>query len=187
MSSPHALVLPWPEQGHITPLMRLSLFLADNGFKITFVNTEDRHNRIVSAGTHTDQFHMISIPDGLGPEESRFGPRLVDAIEYGMPSQLESLIQKINEEGREKITFLIADGGMGWAMEIAERLGLRSMVFSPVPATFLATLLSIPKLREAGLIDENGSVTNKERFKLAPTEIPMDETQFVWNFMGNIE
>ncbi|KAJ3702790.1 hypothetical protein LUZ61_006495 [Rhynchospora tenuis] len=154
-SPPHALVLPWPEQGHIIPLMHLSHFLADNGFKITFVNTEDRHDRIVSAGAHADQFHMITIPDGLGPEESRLGPRLVDVIEYDMPSQLENLIQKINEEGSVKITFLIADGGMGWAVEVAERLGLRSVVFWPAPATFLATLLSIPKLRGAGVIDKN--------------------------------
>ncbi|KAJ3686598.1 hypothetical protein LUZ61_015762 [Rhynchospora tenuis] len=138
---PHVLVLPWPMQGHIVPLMHLSHVLADNGFKITFVNTEDNHNRIVSAGTHADRFHMISIPDGLGPEEQRFGPRLVDAIEYNLPSQLENLIRKINKEGNEKITFLIVDGAMGWAVEVAERLGLRSVVFSPHSATFLAIVL----------------------------------------------
>ncbi|KAJ4808722.1 hypothetical protein LUZ62_021288 [Rhynchospora pubera] len=187
MSSPHVLVLPWPMPGHIVPLMHLSHFLVDNGFKITFVNTEDSHNRIVSAGAHADRFHMISIPDGLGPEELRFGPRLVDAIEYNMPSELENLIRKINDEGNEKITFLIADGGMGWAVEVAERLGLRSVVFSPHSASFLAIYLNIPKLRETGVVDENGSVKNKERFKLDPTATYIDETYFAWNFMGNFE
>ncbi|KAJ4820186.1 hypothetical protein LUZ62_032752 [Rhynchospora pubera] len=186
MSTPHALVLPWPMVGHIVPMMHLSHFLADNGFKITFVNTEDSHNRIASAGSLAERFHMVSIPDGLGPEESRFDPRVFDAIEYNMPSQLENLIQKINGEGKEKITSLIADVGMGWALEIAERLGLRPVIFCPVSATFLATFLSIPKLRKTGVIDENGSV-NKERFKLAPTATYTNETSFVWNFTQNSE
>ncbi|KAJ1685133.1 hypothetical protein LUZ63_016523 [Rhynchospora breviuscula] len=183
-SPPHALVLPWPMQGHIVPLMHLSHFLADNGFKITFVNTEDNHDRIVSAGVHSDRFRMISIP---GLEEQHFGPRMIDAVEYNMPSQLENLIRKINEEGMENITFLIADIGMGWAVEVAERLGLMSVAFCPASATLLATGLSIPKLRETGVIDENGSPKNKEKFKLAPTATPIDETYFFWNFNDNIE
>ncbi|KAJ3701072.1 hypothetical protein LUZ61_004777 [Rhynchospora tenuis] len=186
-SPPHALVLPWPLQSHIIPLMHLSHFLADNGFKITFVNTEDNHDRIVSAGAHADRFRMISIPNGLGPEEQQFDTRMIDAIEYNMPSQLENLIRKINEEGMDKITVLIAETGMGWAMGVAERLKLRSVAFCPTSATFLATWLNIPKLRETGVIDENGSPKIKEIFKLAPTMKPIDETYFAWNFVQNIE
>jgi UDP:flavonoid glycosyltransferase YjiC (YdhE family) len=34
------MVLPFPAQGHVTPLMELSHRLVDNGFEVTFVNTE---------------------------------------------------------------------------------------------------------------------------------------------------
>ncbi|KAJ3705602.1 hypothetical protein LUZ61_009307 [Rhynchospora tenuis] len=164
--------------------MHLSHFLADNGFKITFVNTEENHERIVSAGAHGDRFRMISIPGGIGPEE---GNRMIDAIEYDMPSQLENLIWKINGEDMDKITFLIADFLMGWAVEVAERLGLRSVAFSAFSATSLATYLSIAKLKETGVIDENGSPKTKEKFKLAPTATSIDETYFGWYFLKDIE
>ncbi|KAJ3702797.1 hypothetical protein LUZ61_006502 [Rhynchospora tenuis] len=159
-SPPHALVLPWPRPGHIIPLMHLSHFLADNGFKISFVNTDDSHNRIVSSGAYDDRFHIISIPDGLGPDEKRLTYRLVDAIEHNMPSQLENLIRNMNEKEDTKITCLIADGAMSWAVEVAHTMGLRSVVFQTTSASFVATCLSIPKLRQTGLIDENGKVTN---------------------------
>ncbi|KAJ3702798.1 hypothetical protein LUZ61_006503 [Rhynchospora tenuis] len=184
-SPPHALVLPWPMPGHIVPLMHLSHFLADNGFKITIVNTDDSHNRIVSAGAYDDRFYMISIPDGLGPDEKRFRHRLLDAIESNMPSQLENLIRKMNEKEDTKITCLIADGAMSWAVEFAHKMGLRSVVFRTISASMVATCLSIPKLRQTGVIDENGSPKNKEKFKLAPTATLMDETYFIWNIMGN--
>ena len=41
---PHALVIPFPVQGHIGPMMHLSIKLAtEAGFVITFVNTHHHH------------------------------------------------------------------------------------------------------------------------------------------------
>ena len=43
-SRPHALVIPFPAQGHIGPMMHLSIKLAkEAGFVITFVNTHHHH------------------------------------------------------------------------------------------------------------------------------------------------
>ncbi|RLM69675.1 putative glucosyl transferase [Panicum miliaceum] len=40
MAKAHVLVLPFPAQGQVTPLMELSHRLVDHGFKVTFIVTE---------------------------------------------------------------------------------------------------------------------------------------------------
>uniref|UniRef100_A0A0D3HC78 Uncharacterized protein n=1 Tax=Oryza barthii TaxID=65489 RepID=A0A0D3HC78_9ORYZ len=44
----HALILPYPAQGHVIPLMELAYCLIDRGFAVTFVNTEHNHRRVVA-------------------------------------------------------------------------------------------------------------------------------------------
>jgi hypothetical protein len=36
MGNPHVLVMPYPAQGHIIPLLELSQCLVQHGFKITY-------------------------------------------------------------------------------------------------------------------------------------------------------
>jgi hypothetical protein len=39
----HAVVIPLPSQGHITPALLLAKKLAGLGFRVTFVNTTHNH------------------------------------------------------------------------------------------------------------------------------------------------
>ncbi|KAJ3673844.1 hypothetical protein LUZ60_005836 [Juncus effusus] len=189
MSSPHALVLPWPAQGHIIPLMHLSHFLSNHGFKITFVNTEHNHNRIVRARNMSDldQIRMISIPDGFGPDENPLGPMFFTSFQTQMSSLLMDLIKEINEGGEEKIICIIADVGMVWALEIAQAMGIRFVAFSPASAACIAVMLSIPKLMADGVIDENGLLRNGDRFQLTPNSPAMDATHLAWSNFGDRE
>ncbi|KAJ3692627.1 hypothetical protein LUZ60_011722 [Juncus effusus] len=184
-SSPHALVLPLPFLSHITSLMHLSRLLTNHDFIITFVNTE--HNQhIVSSNkdSHPDQIRMISIPDGLSLEEERNNYKLFLALEKHMPARLEQVICEINErEEEKKITCLIADCGMTWAFEIAEKMGLQTVAFCPTSGTHVAVAcLSIPKLIKDGIIDENGFPKNQEKFRLTATTPLMDLSQLTWNY-----
>ena len=103
MGYPHALVLSFPAQGHVIPLVELSYCLVDCGFKITFVNTQFNHNRVTAAFSNRDDSEMdhiqlISIPDGLGPREDRNDlTRLTNSFLKTMPRYLEELIRKTND------------------------------------------------------------------------------------------
>ncbi|KAG0496465.1 hypothetical protein HPP92_001156 [Vanilla planifolia] len=130
-SSPHALVFPYPAQGHVIPLMELSFRLLDRGFKVTFLNTDYNHERVVSAmkGKGSNQIRMASIPDGFGPEESRSDlGRLTESIAAVMPKPLENLIM----EEKNKFTCFIADTNMPWAFAIAKKMAIRTAAFFQV-------------------------------------------------------
>jgi hypothetical protein len=68
MASSHVLVLPFPAQGHVNPLMLFSRKLVKHGFKITFVNTDIVHKRVVGAldSLMDSKINLVSIPDGIG-------------------------------------------------------------------------------------------------------------------------
>ena len=72
----------------------------------------------------------MSIPDGLGPEDDRneIG-KLCEAILLTMPEKLEELIININNSNGDddKISCIVADAGMGWALEVLIRWELKEL------------------------------------------------------------
>ncbi|KAL2504974.1 UDP-glycosyltransferase 83A1 [Abeliophyllum distichum] len=123
--------------------MELALNLAKHGFKVTFVNTEFIHERVINAlpGTENVQelIQMVSLPDGLESSDNRseFG-KLSESILDVMPGELNALIERINGSETEKISCLIADAIMGWALEVAEKMGIKKVAFWPAAAALLA-------------------------------------------------
>ncbi|KAG6509713.1 UDP-glycosyltransferase 83A1-like [Zingiber officinale] len=188
MAPPHVLAVPFPAQGHVIPLMELCHCLVEHGFKVTFVNTEFNHKRLLAALSEestVDQIALVSVPDGLGPGEDRNDlGRLTEAFTKVIPLCLEELIEKSNET-EDPMTCMLVDVNMGWAREAVRKKGLRSAFFWPAAAQSLATLLSIPELISRGIIDADGTTISEHgRFQLGPGLPFIDATQLTWNFCG---
>ncbi|XP_058070360.1 UDP-glycosyltransferase 83A1-like [Magnolia sinica] len=183
-TSPHALVIPYPAQGHVIPLMELSHCLLDHGFMITFVNTEFNHARMVAAlqkmGSDNERIRLVAIPDGLAPGEDRneIG-KLCDSALSFMPSALEELIERIDKSNDGNITCVIADASMAWALEVGRKMGIRGAALWPASVGLLAQIFHIPKLIEDGIIDANGYPSKHKMIKLSPT-MPMMKTEHLF-------
>ncbi|KAK6280006.1 hypothetical protein POUND7_020273 [Theobroma cacao] len=190
-SNPHILVIPYPAQGHVFPLMELSHNLAKHGFKISFVNTDFNHQRIINAfGKEADEnglVRLVSIPDGLedGEDRNQIG-KLTEALCQVMPRELKEFIVKFNRTEDDKITCVLADLNMGWTLDVAAELGIRGAAFWPCSVVQLVLFLSIPKLIDDGLIDENGFPINKHKmFQLSATMPAVHVTNFAWLTFGD--
>ncbi|KAL0329906.1 UNVERIFIED_CONTAM: 7-deoxyloganetin glucosyltransferase [Sesamum radiatum] len=46
---PHAVLVPFPTQGHLNPFLKLAKLLHHTGFHITYVNTEFNHTRLLNS------------------------------------------------------------------------------------------------------------------------------------------
>ncbi|XP_058068815.1 UDP-glycosyltransferase 83A1-like [Magnolia sinica] len=143
--------------------MELSHCLIERGFRITFLNTEFNHAHVVAAlpkmgGVH-EQIRLVALPDGmaLGKDRNEVGKQCECFLRV-MPGGLEELIHKMNESDHDKIRCIIVDGVMGWAMEVAAKMGIQGAVFWTVPVSLCASLFDIPKLIEDRIIDKNGLV-----------------------------
>lgn len=190
MGSPHALLLPYPLQGHVLPLMELAHCLVDRGFKITLANTEFNHKRVMAAlsnkGGDMDGIHLVTVPDGLEPGEDRNDiGRVTQGLLDAMPGCLEEMIRNAGKRGEDRFTCFIVDWTMAWTLEVAHRMGLRCAVFWPSSPGMLLATLSIPKLIEDGIIDEKGIVKRQEMICLSPGMPAMNTAHLYWNCFGD--
>lgn len=169
MAALHVLAIPYPAQGHVIPLMELSQCLADRGFRVTFVNTEFDHRRVVNTLADDKlsggRIRLVSIPDGMEPGDDRNDlGRLCQEILRVMPGKLEELIDELNRKDEDdKITCVIADLNMAWALEVAKRMGIPGAAFWPAAAALLICGCSIPKMMNDGIIDDDGKIATASR------------------------
>ncbi|KAI6675641.1 hypothetical protein NL676_003547 [Syzygium grande] len=186
----HVLVIPFPAQGHVTPLLKLSHCIADYGVKVTFVNTQSIHAQVMAANPGLDEgsnrIKFVTIPDGLETDEERKDPtKMLTSILRVMPGHLQQLIEKVkkqsNGNGDEPISFMIADLTVGWVLEVAERMGIKRAGFWPASVSTLALILHIPQLIEGGVIDNNGIALKNDIITIWKDLPPYKSNDFTWN------
>ncbi|CAJ1947108.1 unnamed protein product [Sphenostylis stenocarpa] len=163
---PTVLVLPYPAQGHVNPLIILSQKLVENGCKVLFVNSEFDHKRVVSSiaeqedNSNLDEesgLKLVSIPDGLESDDDRKDLRkLFDSMQNFMPEALEKFIEDVHLKGEDKISFIVADLCMGWALDVGKKLGIKGAIVWSASAASFALLYKIPSLIDDGIIDSDG-------------------------------
>ncbi|KAK9116496.1 hypothetical protein Sjap_015443 [Stephania japonica] len=192
MDRPHVLVIPYPAQGHVKPLMELSHRLVEYGFKVTFLNTEFNHKRVMAAMSSRGddkggKICMAAIPDGFGLEEDRNQHgKLIESMWNNMPGYLEEFIGKMMSDSNEsKIKCVITDWTMAWALKVAAKMGIPRAAFWSSSAAILASVLHLPKLIEDKIVNDNGvPYINNQMIKLSPSMPSMSTNQLVWMCMG---
>lgn len=176
---PHFLVIPFPLLEHVNPLMEFSQVLAKYGCKVTFLNTEFIQKRIMawsSSDQHKNKNPMINtvtLTDGLSDEDDRSNPmNSLQSIKSTMPEKLPKLIEDVNTgEGEDsKISCIVISFNMGWALEVARKLGIKSALLYPASAISMACFDCIKRLIDDGIIDSD---TGKSSFSICLLNSPI--------------
>ncbi|KAL7122911.1 hypothetical protein ACP275_01G073500 [Erythranthe tilingii] len=198
MKSPHVMAVPFPAQGHVKPLMKVSRQIAKRGIKVTFVNIERVHEKIVAADKNTsgdnnneeeDNIILVSIPDGRSPEDDPNDTfKLLETLRHSMPGFVADLIEEINGSNPDhRISCLIADVSMTWIFETAEKMGAVPVAFSPASAAAIALVLHTPKLLEHGYLDTNGTVAKGDIVSLSENVPSWRKNELAWSFSGDLQ
>ncbi|CAL5185952.1 unnamed protein product [Lathyrus oleraceus] len=164
---PHAILTPFPLQGHINPMMKLAKLLHLRGFHITFVNTEYNHKRLLkSKGPNSldgfTDFNFETIPDGLIPMEGDDGdvtqdiPSLCQSIMNNCHHFFCELLARLHKSAIAglvpPVTCLVSDFYMPFTIQAAEDHSLPILIFSTTSACTLLIDLHLATLIEEGLI-----------------------------------
>ncbi|XP_057804015.1 7-deoxyloganetin glucosyltransferase-like [Salvia miltiorrhiza] len=138
MQRPHAVVIPYPAQGHLNPLLKLAKLLHSRGFFITFVNTEFNHARLLrSRGPDSvaglPDFRFAAIPDGLPPSDkdaTQDIPQLCESLrKNGLPPFMD-LVHTLNRSSHcPAVTCIVSDGHMSFTLDAADRLAVPAIYF----------------------------------------------------------
>ncbi|MED6218427.1 hypothetical protein PIB30_026652, partial [Stylosanthes scabra] len=190
MNTPTVLVLPYPAQGHVNPMMSLSHKLVEHGCNIIFVNSDFNHKRVVRSmennndknnDSSSSPIKLVSIPDGLGPEHDRVNlGELCVSILNTMPSKLEKLIQEIQLNEGIKVICVVADVFMGWGLEVARKVGIKGAYFWPASASMFGLQHNAPKLIADGILDSDGSPTSTTKPFWLSSYLPEMDIKVIW-------
>ncbi|XP_077245750.1 7-deoxyloganetin glucosyltransferase-like [Tasmannia lanceolata] len=159
VDKPHAVLIPYPAQGHINPMMQLAKLLHSKGFYITFVHTEFNHSRMLkSRGLDSlkglDDFQFETIPDGLPPPDhdgTQDIAALCDSTRKNCAVPFRNLVTKLNNSLRiPHISCIIPDGVMSFALCVAEELDIMVLVFYTMSACGLMGYLNFHELKRRG-------------------------------------
>ncbi|KAK6120309.1 hypothetical protein DH2020_046000 [Rehmannia glutinosa] len=154
MDSPHVVILPFPAQGHIKPMLMLAELLSQAGFTISFVNNEQSHRRLDQAAfrRRCPGIEFLSIPDGLPPDHPRTGPSTVDLFFSTNTVSKPIFKNLIASMSRPPPACIISDGIMSFAIDVAADLGIPAITFRTFSATCTWTYFHLQKLIQEGEI-----------------------------------
>ncbi|KAL5798240.1 hypothetical protein ACOSQ2_003060 [Xanthoceras sorbifolium] len=126
---PHVLVLTYPAQGHINPMLQFAKRLVSKGIKSTLAITN-----FLSKSMHLD--HQTSIPietfsDGYdegGYAQAESGEAYTQNLNIVGSQTLEKLIRKLDDIG-QPVTAIVYNAFLSWALDVAKKFGLIGVPF----------------------------------------------------------
>ncbi|KAM2887695.1 hypothetical protein FF1_011532 [Malus domestica] len=136
--TPHLVCIPFPAQGHVNPFMHLAKLLHSRGFHITMVYTEFSHSRLLQskgldAVKNSLDFRFETIPDSVPPSNLDATKSVTELLYYTKKHfvvPLRDLIVKLNStEGLPKVSCIISDGIMRFAIKVAHELRILEVQF----------------------------------------------------------
>ncbi|KAK3007929.1 hypothetical protein RJ639_015012 [Escallonia herrerae] len=126
----HALVLPFPVQGHINPMLQFSKRLASKGVKVTLVATTN------SIQPPDNSIDIEYIPDGSDQTDQKKDAGL-ERFKLVASRVLPDLIEKLNGYGSCPVKLVVYDSILPWALDIAHELdgfiGRENVVLPSMP------------------------------------------------------
>lgn len=188
--SPHALVLPYPAQGHINPMLQFCKRLVSKGIKVSLANTIYISKSMLADPQSPISFETYS--DGFdegGYAQAESSAIYLSNLRVVGSQTLENLIKKLDESGNP-VNVLIHDGFLPWALDVASNFGLVKAVFftqscavSNIYYHAYKGLISLPLPDESSVV----SIPGLPLFKSWEIPAPLDYLDLVVNQFSNVD
>ncbi|KAI8548275.1 hypothetical protein RHMOL_Rhmol07G0261300 [Rhododendron molle] len=148
MAKPHAVIVPYPTQGHMNPMLKVAKLLCQKGFQITFVINEFNKQRLLRARGPAaldglPSFRFATISDGLPvPEDGKRQDTHVYCEALSRDTPLPFFRQLVNDlrssANMPPITCIVCDGVMSFPLKVAKELDVPCALFwTPSACGFL--------------------------------------------------
>ncbi|XP_020101096.1 cinnamate beta-D-glucosyltransferase-like [Ananas comosus] len=125
-TSPHVLLIAFPGQGHVNPVLRLARRLAAKGLLVTFTSTSDIGARLLSSSSDVSPLPNFRF-DFLSDQPSGPLAALDDLMRHlasAGPPSLAALLRRQTVP----VTCVVGSPFLPWALDVAEGLGIPAAV-----------------------------------------------------------
>ncbi|XP_062023553.1 mogroside IE synthase-like [Rosa rugosa] len=125
----HCLVLPYPDQGHINPMLQFSKLLDHKGVKVTLVTTRFLCKTMHRSGSRRIPLETISdgYDEGGRAQAESIDVYLESLRKSGSPT-LAELLEKLSSSGLP-VDCIVYDAFMPWPLDIAKKFGILGAIF----------------------------------------------------------
>ncbi|GER39772.1 glycosyltransferase [Striga asiatica] len=127
--NPHCLILPYPRQGHINPMLQFAKRLKHKGIAITLIITTHLAKTTQLSPSAAD-VSLATISDGFDggvPPDTPPDVILSRFEEHGRPT-LKEAIRALEGSGRP-VDCVVYDAFVPWGLEVAKEMGLAAAAF----------------------------------------------------------
>ncbi|KAF7845129.1 UDP-glycosyltransferase 74G1-like [Senna tora] len=174
----HCLVLAFPAQGHITPLLQFSKRLGQKGVKVTLVSSIFFFKKIpvkdISSNNNNLQLEPISDGyDEAGYDEAESFDAYVESFRRVGSRSLSELIRKLEGRGT-RVDCVVYDSHLPWVLDVARELGLLCASFLTQPCAVGCIYIHAQRKRLKLPLDEEERVgiSLPGLPLLAPSDLP---------------
>ncbi|KAI5068124.1 hypothetical protein GOP47_0016469 [Adiantum capillus-veneris] len=199
-SKPHAVVFPFPTQGHINPLMLLAERLLDSGISVTFVHTARTSSMLQKSqqnplsyegadqGLHEScpdaELYIEVLPDAVSADNrsTPVSPSValfMSSIPV-MRTHFESLILRLREVGRPP-SCIIGDSFLPWIQDVADHFNIPRIEFWSSTATVYSMGFCIPSLLSNGYLPVPSGTDPESTIDVAPGTGPCRLADFFYD------
>ncbi|KAI6685841.1 hypothetical protein NL676_031754 [Syzygium grande] len=171
---PHAIIIPYPLQGHVNPSVHLAIKLASRGFAVTFINTQSIHHQTLKAlGQEHDgdgesdgsydifanvrgaglDIRYMTVSDGLPVrfDRSLNHDQFMASLLHVFSAHVEEVVGNIVAAmPGKRVDCLIADTFFVWPSKVAKKFGLLHVSFWTEPALVFTLYYHLDLLRING-------------------------------------
>ncbi|KAL0449263.1 UNVERIFIED_CONTAM: 7-deoxyloganetic acid glucosyl transferase [Sesamum latifolium] len=174
---PHILIFPLPMQGHINSMLKLAEVFCLANLHVTMLLSEYTHGRlrhhanIESRFSRYPGFRVATIPDGLPEDHPRVGERAMEIV-MSLLKVGEAEFRKLMETtdalsdggARRRVTCLIMDGVLSFAVPVAEEMRIPFIYFRTVGACSFWANFCFKDVIEAGEVPLKGKDEGKYEY-----------------------
>ncbi|KAK0589065.1 hypothetical protein LWI29_009160 [Acer saccharum] len=128
----HVLVLPYPAQGHINPMLEFAKRLVSKGIKstlaITIFQSKSLHMHL---DPESSSIAIETFSDGYdegGRAQAGNREAYLESLNVAGPKTLEELIKKLDDIG-QPVTAMVYDAFFNWGLDVAKKFGLIGVPF----------------------------------------------------------
>ncbi|CAM8980978.1 unnamed protein product [Rhodiola kirilowii] len=164
--NPHVVILPFPAQGHVKPMLNLAMLLSNAGIRITFVTSKAvlgplvQQINLTSFRTRFPFFQFNSLSDGFPTKMniesyasvSQLVVDVFDITTKVTPRLFRELIASLCDDESSRPTCVIADGIMSFAIEVGNEFGIPVISFRTYSATCTWVYFHLQKLLDQRFI-----------------------------------
>lgn len=129
--TPHILVVPYPAQGHINPMLQFSKRLHRRGAKISIVTTNFIAGTIHRSSDPPPPFPILTISDGhddAGYAAAETIQIYLDSLRRFGSQTLRQLLRRLSSSA-SPVHCVVYDGFLAWVLDVAKEFQVATAVF----------------------------------------------------------